>query len=151
MIFTLKSYSDLGRCSYATLKESFDSEKDEIYLKDVKVEINKLEDLFPFLWQATAIGFYDNKEHKSVCKFYSDKPWWHNDYDKSIEECDKEIQKLNKKIVKGGVKDKTIERWKQTIDFTEKHKSSLINLIERLDNELKEQKLKLIKENTNEH
>ena len=107
--------------------------------------------MFPFLWQATAIGFYDNKEHKSVCKFYSDKPWWHNDYDKSIEECDKEIQKLNKKIVKGGVKDKTIERWKQTIDFTEKHKSSLINLIERLDNELEEQKLKLIKENTNEH
>ena len=126
MVFTLKSYRDLGRCSYATLKES---EKNEIYLKDVKVEINKLEDLFPFLWQATAIGFYDNKEHKSVCKFYSDKPWWHNDYDKSIEECDKEIQKLNKKIAKGGVKDKTIERWKQTIDFTEKH----------------------IKENTNEH
>ena len=31
MIFTLDSFNDLGRCSFGTLKEKFDTEKDIIY------------------------------------------------------------------------------------------------------------------------
>ena len=47
MIITLKNFNDLGRYSYATLKEIFDTEKDEIFDNDKKVEINSVVDLFP--------------------------------------------------------------------------------------------------------
>ena len=40
MVFTLNCFNDLGRCAYGTLKESIDTEKDIIYLKGNKVEIN---------------------------------------------------------------------------------------------------------------
>lgn len=146
MVFTLNCFNDLGRCAYGTLKESIDTEKDIIYLKGNKVEINCLEDLFPFLWQASAMASGNNVDHTSVAHFYSDKPWWHNDYDSSIVECDKEIEKLTKKIAKGG-KDYTVERWRQNLKYAEERKDSLKDLIARHDAELEEQKLKLIEEN----
>ena len=82
MIFTLKSYNDLGRCSYATLKETFDTEKDEILLNGNKVEIKKIEDLFPFLW--TSAGIAVHTEGKSRSQFFSTGTHWHHDFDESI-------------------------------------------------------------------
>lgn len=151
MVFTLNCFNDLGRCAYGTLRESIDTEKDIIYLKGNKVEINCLEDLFPFLWQASAMEGScidsNTKVRTSTAHFYSVKPWWHNDYDQSIIECDKEIEKLTKKIAKGGVKDYTVERWRQNLKYAEERKDSLKEIIARLDAELEEQKLKLIEEN----
>ncbi len=151
MVFTLNCFNDLGRCAYGTLKESIDTEKDIIYLKGNKVEINCLEDLFPFLWQASAMEGScidsNTKVRTSTAHFYSVKPWWHNDYDPSIIDCDKEIEKLTKKIAKGGAKDYTVERWRQNLKYAEERKDSLKEIIARLDAELEEQKLKLIEEN----
>lgn len=50
MKISLKSFNDLGKCSYGTLKEVFDTEKEEIYFNKVKVEINGIYDLEWFLW-----------------------------------------------------------------------------------------------------
>lgn len=146
MIFTLDSFNDLGRCAFGTLKEKFDTEKDIIFFKGKKVKITSIEDLFPYLWQATAMASRNNGEETSVSHFYNNQPWWHNDYDKTITDCDKEIEKLTKKIAKGG-KDYTIERWRQTLKYTEERKDSLKEIIDRLDKELENQKHELIKEN----
>ena len=146
MIFTLNCYNDLGECSYGTCRDTFDTEKDEIYLDDKKVEITRLEDLFPFLWRSVSIGYHDNVKHVSVSRFYSTGPWWHR-YKKSIDECGKEIANYRKKIEKGGKKESTIDRWKQNLEWTEKHRNALMDMIERLDGELEEQKKKLIEEN----
>lgn len=50
MVFDLRSFNDLGKCSFGTMLSYFDTEKDEIYLNDDKIEITKIEDLFPYLW-----------------------------------------------------------------------------------------------------
>lgn len=50
MKISLKSFNDLGKCSYGTLKEVFDTEKEEIYFNKVKVEINGIDGLERFLW-----------------------------------------------------------------------------------------------------
>ena len=56
MKVSLKGYSDLGKCAYATLLDEFDSEKDEIRLNGKTVEIKTIDDLFPFLWNIPGIA-----------------------------------------------------------------------------------------------
>lgn len=147
MIFTFEHYNDLGRCSYATLKESFDSEKDEIYLNEQKVEIKEIQDLFPFLWQSPGIAFHSNGKSKAY--FYSEGTHWHHDYDKSIVRCENDIKKLQDKL-KRNPSSKRIDTWMNEIKTTSEHRQSLINIQNRLDKEMEEQKLELIKENTKE-
>lgn len=147
MIFTLKAYNDLGRCSYATLKETFDTEKDKIIFKGKEVEINKIEDLFPFLWQSPGCAYHDNVEHRSVSNFSSTGTHWHHDFDDSIAKGKKHIEQLKKKVAKGGVTEKRLAKWKQDIEFEEKHILALQRIQERCDTEMEEQKLKLIEEN----
>lgn len=147
MVFTLNCFNDLGKCSYGTLRESFDTEKDEIYLEDEKVDITCIEDLFPFLWRSAGMAYYDNKTHKSVARFYGTTPWWHHRYKESVDEYEKDIKNYRKKIEKGGKKESTVERWKKNLEWMEKHRNSLMDMIERLDSELEEQKKKLIEEN----
>ena len=147
MIFTLKSYNDLGRCSYATLKDVFDTDKDEIFLNEKKVEIKSIEDLFPFLWQSPGIAFHS--DGKSKAYFHSTGTHWHHDYDNSIVNCENEIKKLQKKLEKNP-DSKSAKRWTESIKFENDHKASLINIQKRLDEELEEQKKELIKENMKE-
>ena len=147
MIFTLKSYNDLGRCSYATLKDIFDTDKDEIFLDCKKVEIKTIEDLFPFLWQSPGIAF--NSGGKSKSYFNSTGTHWHHDYDASIINCKNEIKKLQKKIEKNP-ESKSVARWTENIKFENDHMTSLINIQKRFDKEMEEQKKELIKENTKE-
>ena len=66
MKVSLKGYSDLGKCAYATLMDEFDSEKDEIRLDGKKVEINTIDDLFQFLWNIPGIASHDNVKHTST-------------------------------------------------------------------------------------
>ena len=147
MIFTLKSYNDLGRCSYATLKDIFDTDKDEIFLDCKKVEIKTIEDLFPFLWQSPGMAFHSDGKSKSY--FNSTGTHWHHDYDTSIVNCKNEIKKLQQKIEKNP-ESKSVTRWTENIKFENDHMTSLINIQKRLDEEMEEQKKKLIKENTKE-
>ena len=147
MIFTLKSYNDLGRCSYATLKDIFDTDKDEIFLDCKKVEIKTIEDLFPFLWQSPGIAF--NSSGKSKSYFNSTGTHWHHDYDKSITDGLKEIEKLKNKMLKE--KDvKKANKLLEKMNFTAEHIYALQRICDRCDEEMEEQKKELIKENTKE-
>lgn len=145
MVITLKNYRDLGRCSYGTLKEEFDSEKDEIFFKDKKIEINSIEDLFPFLWQSPGVSFTDKDGH-SHSIFYSTGTHWHHDYDDSIEKCAKEIEKYQTKIAKNP-SHKNMEKWMGNFRYEVERQQSLKRMLERLDKELEEQKKILIEEN----
>lgn len=146
MIFTLKAYHDLGRCSYGTLKETFDTEKDKIIFKEKEVKINKIEDLFPFLWQSPGCAFHDNVEHKSVSSFYSEGTHWHHDFDDSIIETEKAIAKLEKKIAKKS-DSHLIKKWTEDLKWSKERYESLKRIVKRLDEEMEEQKIKLIEEN----
>ena len=106
MIITLKNFNDLGRYSYATLKETFDTEKDEIFDKDKKVEINSVVDLFPYLWQAPGVSGYS--EGKSFAHFNGAGTHWHHDYDNSIKRATKDMEKyqeVERSIIKRFRKD----------------------------------------------
>ena len=84
MIFSLKNYHDLGRCSFGTLRDSVDTDKEEIFLAGRKVEIRSIEDLFPFLWRSP--GSYARDVNGSTAIFYRLSPdsHWHSDYDSSV-------------------------------------------------------------------
>lgn len=147
MIFTLEHYNDLGKCSYATLMDSFDTELNEIYLNDKKVEITCIEDLFPFLWQNP--GIMTHNGGSTTAHFYSAGTHWHHNFDDSVDECEKEIQKLQKKIIKNPGH-KRIDHWMSQIKYESEHRTNLLKMMARLDKELEEQKQELIKENHKE-
>lgn len=92
MKFDIRCFNDLGKCSYGTLKEYFDTEKDNIYLFDknkgynVKVEIKTIDDLLPFLWCEPSVQFCDNAEGTSKTFFGEKKPWWEYDFTSNTKE-----------------------------------------------------------------
>ena len=110
-------------------------------------EIKEIQDLFPFLWQNPGMSFTTNGVTKAY--FFSTEPHWHQDYDKSIVRCETEIKKLQGKLVKDP-NSKRATSWMDEIRTTSEHRQNLINIQNRLDKEMEEQKLELIKENTKE-
>lgn len=144
MIFTLKSFRDLGRCSYGTLKETFDTEKDVIYDFNTKVEITCVEDLFPYLWQAPGISGHTPKG--SYAYFNGANTHWHEDFDGSIRRCDVDVKKLEKKIDKTR-NENQIAKYKAEIDGLLKHKARLIEIVNDSDAEMEELKQQLVEEN----
>lgn len=70
MVFDLKLFSDLGKYSFGTILEKFDTERDTIYLNNEKIEITKIEDLFPFLWAISDCS------SNNVYHFSDTEPWW---------------------------------------------------------------------------
>ena len=152
MKFTLKAYNDLGRCSYGTLREEFDTEKDTIMLNDYKIEVNKIEDLFPFLWQHEGVGCHS--EGKSLAVFHDHGTHWHQDFDESIKRYDDEIKNLMKKLDRVKAKDnETLEEsgkaYKLTLDIGDRieRRNRLEKMLKELDEEMEEQKKLLIEEN----
>lgn len=144
MIFTLKSFRDLGRCSYGTLKETFDTEKDIIYDFNTKVDIVQIEDLFDYLWQSPGISGHTPKG--TYAYFQGANTHWHEDYDGSIRRCDVEVGRLKKKIDKTRNQEQ-IAKYNAEIDEILKHKESLIEIVNRLDEEMEELKQQLVEEN----
>ena len=49
MKISLNGFSDLGKCSFGTLLDDYDTDDNLIYLDHKEVKIEKVEDLFPFL------------------------------------------------------------------------------------------------------
>ena len=152
MKFTLKAYNDLGRCSYGTLKDEFDTERDVIMLNDYKVEVSKIEDLFPFLWQQP--GASSRSKDGSYAVFHDHGTHWHQDFDESIANYDKEIQKLMKKLT--NVRDRELQTleesgkaYKLTLDIGDRigRRNNLKRMLNRMDEEMEEQQKLLIKEN----
>ena len=144
MIITLKNFNALGRYSYATLKETFDTEKDEIFDKDKKVEINSVVDLFPYLWQTPGVSGFS--EGKSFAHFNGAGTHWHHDYDNSIKRATKDMEKYQEKISKNPGH-KNMMKWMQSFKYEVDTKRTLTELVERLDSEMEKQKIKLIEEN----
>lgn len=144
MKFTFKAYNDLGRCSYATLMESFDTEKDVIYVGTQKVEVTKIEDLFPFIWESPGIAWRNGDE--SSATFSGPGTHWHRDFDESIKREAKKQANLKKKIEKS-VDEKKIAKWTRDLAESERHQQSLQRIIDWCDKAMEEQKEKLIQEN----
>lgn len=142
MVINLSKYNDLGRCSYASLKEVFDTKKDEIYDNGKKVNITCVEDLFPYLWQSPGVAIHSNG--RSSAYFHGAGTHWHNDYDESIRKHDDEIERLKKKVDKSTI-DKKKARYKAELDDLVKHNGRLKDMVNRLDNEMLEQ-MRLLKE-----
>ena len=78
MIFTLSAYNDLGKCSMGTNIDVFDTDKMKIFYNDKPVEINKVEDLFPFLWNIPGASTKHEDEHTFY--FYDKGYWWWHYY-----------------------------------------------------------------------
>lgn len=152
MKFTLKAYNDLGRCSYGTLKEEFDTERDVIMLNDYKIEVSKIEDLFPFLWQQP--GSSSRSKDGTYAVFHDHGTHWHQDFDESIENYDKEIQKLMCRMSKLKAKENpTLKESGRAYNLTVKigeqidRRNRLKNMLDQMDAEMEEQKKLLIEEN----
>ena len=145
MKFSLKSYTDCGKCSYATLMDEFDTEKDEIRLGGKKVEINTLEDLFPFLWNIPGVRVRDNVSNKSVADFGSTGTWWEHRYGESIEDSEKEIKKLEKRLAKATETNKP--KIQARIEYENKNIASLRRIIEWNNETMNECKEKLRNDN----
>lgn len=148
MIFTLKAYKDLGQCSYGTLREAFDTEKDTIYLNDDKIEVSKIEDLFPFLWQSPGISGHSCDASYAV--FHDHRTHWHHDFDESIEREETAIENLQKKIGRSD-DSKKIEKLKVTMNSHIQHRDALKRICEESDRAMEEQKKLLIEENNPIH
>lgn len=138
MKVSLKSFSDLGKCAYATLMDEFDSEKDEIRLDGKKVEINTIDDLFQFLWNIPGIASRDNVKHTSVSDFYSTGTWWEHRYGESIENGKKEISKLEKRLKRAA--DSRKPKMQHQIESEQEHIESLERIIKCLNVEMEERK-----------
>ena len=145
MIFTLKAYSDLGRCSYGTCMDEFDTDKNTIFDNDKEVKINSIEDLFPYLWQHP--GIFVHSEGKDVAYFGGPGTHWHNDFDDSIKRYEKHIAQLKKKIEKNP-DHRLAGKWKGNMEWEEKHLANLKEMLVRYDNMMETQKTRLIEENS---
>lgn len=145
MIITLKAFRDLGRCSYGTLKETFDTERDIIYYNNEKVEVTCVEDLFPFLWQAPGVA--GHTPDGSFAYFHGTGAHWDFDFNPSIARCKWDERHLEKRISKEKnlkKQGKLHEKLVQVID----HRVKLENIIKRNDEEMEKIQKKLIKENS---
>jgi flagellar motility protein MotE (MotC chaperone) len=144
MIFTLKSYNDLGRCSFGTLRDIFDTEKETIYDNDVVVKIEKIEDLFPYLWQSAGVAVHNGDT--AVSHFHGAGTHWHWDFDESIVEHEKLIKRIQKRLEKAPNEQKRA-RYAAQLKDEQEHTKRLKEMLTRLDQEMEEQKQKLIEEN----
>ena len=98
MKISLNDFSDCGKCSFGTLLNDYDTDDNLIYLDHKEVKIEKVEDLFPFLWQSAGISTKDGNITKSY--FWQEGTWWHHSYDGSLWKYDKKILYYMKKLKK---------------------------------------------------
>lgn len=144
MKINLNSFSDCGKCSFGTLLDYYDTDDNLIYLDHKEVKIEKVEDLFPFLWQHAGISIKDRNITKSY--FTNEGTWWHHLYDGSIWKYDKKILYYMKKLKK-----ETNLRKKEDIVLNIKNLinslNNLLNFISYNDIRMEEIKQKLIEVN----
>ena len=144
MKISLNSFSDCGKCSFGTLLDYYDTDDNLIYLDHKEVKIEKVEDLFPFLWQHAGISTKDGNITKSY--FTNEGTWWHHLYDGSIWKYDKKILYYMKKLKK-----ETNLRKKEDIVLNIKNLinslNNLLNFISYNDIRMEEIKQKLIEVN----
>ena len=148
MIFDLHSFRDLGRCSYATLKPTFDTEKDHIYLGAEEVTISRVEDLFPFLWRPVGSSSRNGDVTHAHFSRLSPDSHWHSDYDPSIARDEAEAAKLGKKLAKDPG-NRNAARWKANLEYYRTTADGLRKLAARLDEERKGIEQQITRDNAN--
>lgn len=117
MVFNLNNFNDLGKCSYGTLFDVFDTNKQHIYLftgKDlndfVEIKITQLSDLFKFLWCIPCVSTDDS------AYFHSTKEWWIVENEDTIKKFSKKQEYYLKKLKKE-TDTKKIEKIKNNLKF----------------------------------
>ena len=149
MIFDLHSFRDLGRCSYATLKPTFDTEKDHIRLGHQEITISRVEDLFPFLWRSP--GSYARDVNGSTAIFYRLSPdsHWHSDYDSSVTCYDRTADRIDRKLDKDPGNRNAI-KWRDSLVYARTRAEELRKMLARLDAERKGIEQQIIRDNNAE-
>lgn len=144
MIFTLKAYNDLGKCSYATLRESIDTERDKIYDDGKLVKIEKLEDLFPYLWRQPGELAKDEKGSNAFFNG-SVTTHWHEEFDGTVKEYDDQC----KSIVMEMMKKTGTEVYELSLKLEEidARKKVFVRMLEQCDEDMAEQQRELLEEN----
>lgn len=98
MIFKLDGFYDLGKCAYATLKETFNTETDKIFLRDKEVHVEKIEDLFPYLWNIAGCEIKNDNETRAT--FFEPGYWWNRYYkDSNSEVIQRMLDTMNKEVL----------------------------------------------------
>ena len=144
MKYTLKSYNDLGKCSYATLMEEFDPQRDKIFVSGVEMKIDCLEDLFPFLWQSPSV--YSRNPDGSVAHFNGPGTHWHQQFDRAQEKRLERVMKLDAKRCADD-SDKKRTQYQSKIAEEMNDLVSIYNMLESLDKRRDRQIERLIEEN----
>ena len=151
MKIDLKSYRDLGKCAYATLKEIFDTDTDRIFVMIngtgldtsdfAEVKISSVDDLIPFLWSIPFLSSADKSEGTRSYFITPVQPWWELKYNPVIEDASDEIKRMMKSKARKETIDNRIkteqERIEWATDFIIKHNEDMHKLIEQIrkDNE----------------
>lgn len=144
MIIKLDGYSDLGKCSFGTLLDDFDTELHDIYLNGKYIEIKKVEDLFPFLWQHAGVSTRNGD--REISHFSDEGTWWHQIYGCGIKKSDKRIQYYLRKLKKEKDlknQEKIIKQIKSELAYI----NNIFNYITVNDERMEEIKQKLIEVN----
>lgn len=141
MIFKLDGYHDCGKCAMGTLLEEFNTDTDKVFLNGKQVEITCIEDLFPFLWNIGGMSASHDSSREDY--FYDTGTWWHSIYDGCIIRYQNENKKLEKKL-KNPKSEKLKLKYQIQIHDNNVSIKGLQSLLDRCDNEMKEQQKMLI-------
>lgn len=144
MKIKLDGYNDCGKCSFGTLLEEFDTDYDKIFYKKQEVKIEKVEDLFPFLWQHAGITIRDG--FKKLSYFYDKGTWWHQIYDLDIKKTDEKIVYYIRKLKKEKDPDKK-EKIIKEIRLEQAHINCFLKYMDDIDKRMFEIQKKLIEVN----
>lgn len=154
MKIDLKHYYDCGRCAMGTLLPEFDTDVHRIFFvacedktcsfKDtiVEIKISSAKDLFPFLWNTASV------QSNNDFLFLSTGTWWEFHYSNMINDCEKKIISINKRIKKAHDEKKLndlngeLKYYKNLIVSTKK-------MIEQKNKSMEDQKNEIIKDNEN--
>ena len=99
MKFNLSKFRDLGKCSFGTLLDEWDTKRDRLLEDGVLVEINKVSDLFPYLWRL-ASGHTKNVDGTVVYSFLNtgEKYWWAHDEAERVMRYTRDLRKFVRSV-----------------------------------------------------
>lgn len=144
MKFKLDGYNDCGKCSMGSLMDDYDTEKNHIFVDREEVKIEKVEDLFPYLWDIAGISTSSPEGRNWF--FIEPMPWWESEYGNRIVSNKKEIAKYEKKL-KNPKSDKLKQKYEEEIKWRRDSIRIFSNVIEHNNASMEEQKKKLIEAN----
>lgn len=106
MKFNLESFNDLGRAGFGP-NHTFDTDTDHIYECEMdgtaiirhEIPINKVEDLFPYLWAHPWCSTGGKNYGTDYMYVMHPKPWWESDRDKCWKKfCEERLDAVKEAI-----------------------------------------------------